>query len=88
MFFPSKFLPSLFMESSTTLKNKFISNVFQSNPLSYLWGQIRYVTYGQEYQPSSLRRKRKFGYLARMRTKSGRRIIYRRILKGRKILSA
>lgn len=49
---------------------------------------VRWTTYGQEYQPSTLRRKRKFGYLARIRSRHGRKIIRRRILKGRKYLSA
>lgn len=50
--------------------------------------QVRWTTYGQEYQPSSRRRKRKFGYLARMRTRDGRKILKRRIMKGRTYLSA
>ncbi|ORX95188.1 39S ribosomal protein L34, mitochondrial-like protein [Basidiobolus meristosporus CBS 931.73] len=49
--------------------------------------QIRCVTYGNEYQPSNLVRKRRHGFLARIRTKSGRRILNRRKLKGRKYLS-
>lgn len=48
----------------------------------------RWTTYGQEYQPSSRRRKRKFGYLRRIRSKNGRKILKRRIMKGRKYLSA
>jgi large subunit ribosomal protein L34 len=40
------------------------------------------------YQPNALKRKRKHGFLQRMRTKSGRKIIMNRRRKGRKVLSA
>ena len=39
------------------------------------------------YRPHKLKRKRKIGFLARMRTKSGRKIINRRRKKGRKRLA-
>ncbi|MCM8817909.1 MAG: 50S ribosomal protein L34 [Candidatus Omnitrophica bacterium] len=39
------------------------------------------------YRPHRLRRKRKIGFLARMSTKSGRKIINNRRKKGRKRLA-
>ncbi|CAG8798485.1 33940_t:CDS:2, partial [Racocetra persica] len=53
-------------------------------PINTFWSpQVRFKAYGREYQPSNLIRKRRNGFLARLRRKSGRRILARRRLKGR-----
>ncbi|KAG0227977.1 ribosomal protein L34-domain-containing protein [Mortierella sp. GBAus27b] len=57
-----------------------LSSVFGST-------QARFVTYGREYQPSQRVRKRRHGFLARMKSRGGRKIIQNRLLKGRKNLS-
>ncbi|KAK3805586.1 MAG: ribosomal protein L34-domain-containing protein [Benniella sp.] len=49
--------------------------------------QARFVTYGREYQPSQRVRKRRHGFLARMKSRTGRKIIQNRLHKGRKYLS-
>ncbi|EJS44220.1 YDR115W [Saccharomyces arboricola H-6] len=50
-------------------------------------GQRRWKSRGNTYQPSTLKRKRTFGFLARAKSKQGSKILKRRKLKGRWFLS-
>lgn len=49
--------------------------------------QVRHAKRGMEYQPSQRKRKRKHGFLARKRSVTGRKILVRRLLKGRRDLT-
>lgn len=49
--------------------------------------QVRCVTYGSEYQPSQRKRKRKHGFLARLKSKGGRKMLARRKAHGRRFIS-
>ncbi|RLV90839.1 54S ribosomal protein L34 mitochondrial [Spathaspora sp. JA1] len=62
--------------------------LFQS-PLQSVMGLIqrRFKSRGNTYQPSTLRRKRKFGFLARLRDKDGKKVLTRRRTKGRWFLT-
>ena len=53
----------------------------------FLASQVRFVQYGREYQPNTLKRKRSYGFLARLKSIGGRKILKRRMMKGRKTLS-
>ncbi|EGG07138.1 uncharacterized protein MELLADRAFT_35640, partial [Melampsora larici-populina 98AG31] len=50
-------------------------------------GSTRCISRGHTYQPSQIKRKRRHGFLARLKTKTGRKILWTRKAKGRKYLS-
>ncbi|KAK9237738.1 ribosomal protein L34-domain-containing protein [Lipomyces kononenkoae] len=51
------------------------------------FGQRRWKARGNTYQPSTVKRKRHYGFRARLKTKDGRKILMRRREKGRWYLS-
>ncbi|BFZ53338.1 hypothetical protein PYCC9005_000361 [Savitreella phatthalungensis] len=66
-----------------------LSGGLMTRVLGGIWGLTarRWRTYGREYQPSTIKRKRKFGFLARLTDRHGRKILARRRAKGRMYLS-
>ncbi|KAF8224986.1 hypothetical protein L208DRAFT_1454489 [Tricholoma matsutake] len=62
-------------------------SVWESSPILGSLLQLRHAQRGNEYQPSQRKRKRKHGFLARKRSLGGRKILSRRLAKGRKYLS-
>ncbi|KAI6119845.1 ribosomal protein L34-domain-containing protein, partial [Pisolithus croceorrhizus] len=61
----------------------FLPNLYPT----FLPSSQRFASRGTEYQPSQRRRKRKHGFLSRKKTANGRKILQRRLAKGRLALS-
>lgn len=85
-------LSSLRIMNGSTVNKMDISNISlisdanQANSTFQLisgFVQKRFKSRGNTYQPSTLKRKRTFGFLARLRSRNGRKIISRRKAKGR-----
>lgn len=83
-------VPSLFTPNTTALVAQHqeplasdLPNIM--SPLDAL--QKRFKARGHTYQPSTLKRKRQNGFLARLRSRGGKKILARRKLKGRWYLS-
>ncbi|WVQ99192.1 ribosomal protein L34 [Kwoniella sp. CBS 9459] len=73
--------------ASSSILSAFGNGSPSLSPRSAL-GSLRFVAMGTFYQPSQRKRKRKHGFLSRLRGgKNGRKILERRLIKGRKNMS-
>ncbi|WVO16422.1 hypothetical protein L204_104098 [Cryptococcus depauperatus] len=65
-----------------------IPPAFNSTATTSPLGVLRFVTMGTFYQPSQRKRKNKHGFLARLKGgRNARKMLIRRLMKGRKFLS-
>lgn len=76
-------LPSLAGASAAPMPSTGVSGLLpELSPFSGVF-QRRWKARGHTYQPSTLKRKRVNGFLARMKTRGGKKILARRKTKGR-----
>lgn len=82
---------SVLINSTSTLTSSLlrpsITSLASRVTLSSNLLQVRHTTYGAEYQPSQRVRKRRHGFLARIKSRTGRKILARRRGKGRRFLT-
>ncbi|KAI9603756.1 hypothetical protein H4Q26_003356 [Puccinia striiformis f. sp. tritici PST-130] len=77
----------LVIHSTPTFPTQSHQGILNHRAGNLLLGGIRFIPRGNTYQPSQLQRKRRHGFLARMKTKTRRKSVFRRKAKGRKYLS-
>lgn len=80
-------LPTMRIAVGAPRASLFAAGIPQLRPAVPALGGVRFTTYGSEYQPSQRKRKRKHGFLARLRSRTGRKILMRRRAKGKVALS-
>ncbi|XP_044514523.1 39S ribosomal protein L34, mitochondrial [Gracilinanus agilis] len=81
------FLPWLPQLRTLTLFTRVSADPPGSFHASWSYQQVRSKARGNEYQPSNIKRKRKHGWIKRLSTPGGIKVILQRMLKGRKSLS-
>ncbi|KIY74248.1 hypothetical protein CYLTODRAFT_338161, partial [Cylindrobasidium torrendii FP15055 ss-10] len=79
--------PAILTKPTSFLSAFLTHPVFPPNSVLGSLQQLRFKARGNEYQPSQRVRKRRHGFLARLRSKGGRKILERRKAKGRKYLT-
>ncbi|KAK4838733.1 hypothetical protein QYF36_016011 [Acer negundo] len=88
-YLPFSFQPPDPSPSPTKRRRFALQTRFSSGLLVPVWTSVSRVLLARRtFQPSTIRRKRNHGFFARKATKGGRRVIARRIAKGRSRITA